>query len=490
MNIDARLSDLARRHPDRPALVGTEVLTWQQLDARTAERTAELRTDPAGLRTDAARARTDSARARTDVVVAVDAGNEPAAALEVIAYLRAGVPVLPLNPLIKAAERAAVVAELQRRGLGVAYRGEVLAAPTSPPAEPTFLPAEPTFLPAEPTGPPAVAYALLTGGSTGTPKPVLFPAPLTWSPRTYPNPLLVRTGWRDDQRQLVVAPLHHAAAFSVFLAGVLCGNTIALLPAFHRDLFWQTLAELDIEWLLLTPAHMRAALPGPGRPASSGTPDVTVLHTGAPCEPEVKRAWLDLVGPRRLFEMYGSTEGTGVTLVRGDEWLARPGTVGRGVWTRIRVLDKELREVPTGTVGEVYLRTPAPPRLRHPGQRATPDGYLSIGDHGWVDGDGYLYLTGRGDDLIIVGGENVYPAEIEAVLRSHPAVVDAAVVGTPDPVLGQRARAFVIARDLSTDELRRHCAGRLSSFKLPADVTFVDELPRSALGKLQRRRLT
>jgi bile acid-coenzyme A ligase len=371
--------------------------------------------------------------------------------------------VLPLNPLAKPAERTAVAAELQRRGLGMAHRGEVLA---------------------EAGAAPAVSYALLTGGSTGTPKPVLFPAPLTWSPHTYPNPLLARTGWRDDQRQLIVAPLHHAAAFSVFLAGVLCGNTIALLPAFHPDLFWQTLADLDIDWLLLTPAHMRAALPHPGRP------EMTVLHTGAPCEPEVKRAWLDLVGPQRLFEMYGSTEGTGVTLVRGDEWLARPGTVGRGVWTRIRVLDEDSREVPTGTVGEVYLRTPAPPRLRHPGQRATPDGYLSIGDHGRVDEDGYLYLSGRGDDLIIVGGENVYPAEIEAVLRGHPDVVDAAVVGFPDPVFGQRARAFVVARGVSVDDLRRHCARRLSSFKLPAEVTFVDELPRSALGKLQRWRLT
>jgi bile acid-coenzyme A ligase len=464
ISVDDRLTELGRRDPDRPALigVGSTALTWSEVDERTRRRAAELAPAP---------------------ITMVDAANEPESALEILAYLRAGVPVLPVNPLTKPAEREAVAARLMAPPAGAgpptagAGRLTMPAAGHGPVAVPPPVPVPAAGAP---------AYALLTGGSTGHPKPVLFPGPLTYSSRTHPNPLLARTGWRDNQRQLVVAPLHHAAAFSCFLAGVLCGNTIALLPAFHRELFWTALAELAIEWLALTPAHMRAALPAPAAPPPALR---AVLHTGAPCEPDLKRNWIGLVGPERLFEMYGGTEGTGVTLVRGDEWLARPGTVGRGVWTRIRVLDPEQRDLPAGTVGEVYLRTPHGPRIARPGQRATPGGYLSIGDHGWLDEDGYLYLSGRADDLIIVGGENVYPAEIEATIRTHPAVRDAAVVGTPDPLLGQRPRAFVVAPGLAADELRRHCARHLSAFKLPSDVTFVDELPRSALGKLQRWRL-
>jgi len=294
----------------------------------------------------------------------------------------------------------------------------------------------------------------------------------------------------------VAGPLHHTAPFTHWLSGVLDGHTIVLLPMFAADLLVESVRRHAIEWLQLTPAHLRSVIqlaePEPADLASVQA----MLHTAAACDFATKKAWLELAGPRRVFETYGSTEEIGVTLARGDEWQARPGTVGKGFLTQIRILDEAGRRLPAGEVGTVYMRSPRMAgRTSYLGGlpiATSPDGFASVGDHGWLDQDGYLFLAPRRTDLINVGGENVYPAEVEAAILEHPAVLDAVVVGAPDPVLGSVVYARVVAgkaAGVARTDLIRHCAARLSPYKVPRKVSFVSAIPRSAAGKLERWRM-
>jgi bile acid-coenzyme A ligase len=193
--------------------------------------------------------------------------------------------------------------------------------------------------------------------------------------------------------------------------------------------------------------------------------------------------------------LYAGTENTGVTIVTGDEWLAHPGTVGRAaLGSAVRILDPDTgAPLPPGLVGEVYLMPATGPgsTYRYLGATAkSVDGWETLGDHGWLDEDGYLYLTDRGADLILSGGSNVYPAEVEAVLDSHRAVRSCAVVGLPDEDLGERVHAIVDAvAPVSASDLREYVAARLARYKVPRSIEFVDEPLRGDDGKVRRSQL-
>jgi len=221
-----------------------------------------------------------------------------------------------------------------------------------------------------------------------------------------------------------------------------------------------------------------------------------MLHTAARCDADTKRGWIGLLGPERVYELYGAPEGVGVTLVRGDEWLARPGTVGRGFLTQVRILDDAGKLVPPGTAGTVFMRTPQrvgrSDYVNEQAIRTTLDGFATVGDHGRLDQDGYLYLEPRDHDIINVGGEKVDPDEVEAALRDHPAVVDAVAVAVPHRTLGSVVGVHVVLRpgaSVRRAELAAHCGRRLVGYKIPKHFTFVDQVPRSAAGKIQRWRL-
>jgi bile acid-coenzyme A ligase len=190
--------------------------------------------------------------------------------------------------------------------------------------------------------------------------------------------------------------------------------------------------------------------------------------------------------------MYGSTEGAGLTLARGDEWLERPGTVGRGFFTEVQVRDESgTRPLPPGQTGHVYLRSGRSARVAYLDARdrlrTTLDGFACVGDLGRLDRDGYLYLAPRQLDRIQVGGETVYPDEVESVLCEHPGVLDAAVTGIPDERLGESLLALVVpAGPGDAKALRRYLRDRLPGHKVPRTVRFTDRLPRSEAGKLQR----
>jgi bile acid-coenzyme A ligase len=469
--IGRRLADLARTAPARTALVGfdaalaEQTLSWQELAGICEDAAGPLRALPG----------------RPCVVV--EAANTVPAAAGLAAVLAAGLPVFPLNPSTPPAERDSVLRQLVRRfgrvyGLDDEHRPVPLAQ-------------------GDAGGPDRdVAYLLATGGSTGVPKISARFGPLGYSPTATPSLVIKQTGWRSGQRQLIVGPLHHAAPFTAFLDGLLDANTMVLQRFFAPQWTVELAERYAIEWLQLTPTHMREILLlARPEPASFGALR-GVLHTAARCDPDTKRGWLDLVGPQRLYELYGATEGIGVTLVRGDDWLARPGTVGRGVLTQLRILDDTGKPVPPGVAGTVFMRTPR--GVRPSGYvgdqvlRTTPDGFATVGDRGRVDPDGFLFLEPRHHDAINVGGEKVDPNEVEAALLEHPDVIDAVALRVPHGTLGSVVGAHVVLRPAATVrrvELAAHCGRRLAGYKIPKHFTFVDQVPRSASGKIQRWRL-
>jgi bile acid-coenzyme A ligase len=217
-----------------------------------------------------------------------------------------------------------------------------------------------------------------------------------------------------------------------------------------------------------------------------------VFHLAAPCPEWLKRAWIEWLGPERIWELYAGTEAQMVTVIKGDEWLEHPGSVGRPVYGELRILDSDGREAPVGEMGEVFMRAPeGTTTYRYVGATArTVDGWESLGDMGRVDADGYLYLGDRSADMILVGGANVYPAEVEGALDSHPLVASSCVIGLPDEDFGNRVHALVeTTGPVTDDELRAHLGERLVPYKIPRTFERVAEPVRDDAGKVRRAAL-
>jgi bile acid-coenzyme A ligase len=472
LSVQQRITDIARAAPDQTALVGfgadlvENTLSWRELADVAGKTAAVLRALPG------------------PACIVVPAGNTLPAATGIAAAFAAEVPVFPLNPATPAAEQDTVLAVVGRQFRHVYLLDEQHQAQ---PIDVPFAATENDH---------NAAYLLATGGSTGNPKISSRPGPLGYHPAWTPSLVIRQTGWRAGQRQLIVGPLYHAAPFTAFLDALLDRNTVVLQPIFSPQWTIELISQYAIEWLQLTPIHLREILPH-ARSAPSRLDSLrAVMHTAAHCDADTKRGWIDVLGPHRLYELYGATEGIGVTLVRGDEWLARPGTVGRGVLTQIRILDDDRNPVPPGIPGTVYMRTPHRiPRSGYIGGQlpaSTADGFATVGDRGRLDEDGYLFLEPRDHDVINVGGEKVDPHEVEAALLAHPDVIDAVALGIPHETLGSVVAVQVVLRTSATvrrRELAVHCGRRLAGYKIPKHFAFVDRIPRSAAGKVQRWRL-
>jgi bile acid-coenzyme A ligase len=220
-----------------------------------------------------------------------------------------------------------------------------------------------------------------------------------------------------------------------------------------------------------------------------------VQHGASPLPGWLARVWIDLLGPERFFTSYGAAEAIGVVACRGDEWLAHPGTLGRGaLGTDIVILDEDGHELGPREVGEIFLRRPGGPSGTYAGHGVAPldvrpDGFATVGDLGWLDGDGFLYLSDRRVDLIVSGGANVYPAEVEEAVGEHPAVDDVVVIGLPDEEWGKRVHAIVQqapGAGLTEGDIRAFARSRLASYKVPKTVEFIERMPRSAATKVNR----
>jgi long-chain acyl-CoA synthetase len=298
---------------------------------------------------------------------------------------------------------------------------------------------------------------------------------------------------------LVACPLYHRGPFIAAAVALHLGHPLVVMDRWTPQDWVRLAAEHRVASAYVVPTmiHRLVQLPADVRDVDLSGLEY-VLHSAAPVAPDDKRRFIEWVGPI-VVETYGGTEGGG-TRVTSPEWLQRPGTVGRA-WpgAEIHVLDDEGNPCPPGVEGTVYIRPTSPAFAYHKDPdrtAAAKSGALhTLGDLGWLDEDGYLFLLGRRADLIISGGVNVYPAEIEGVLLDSPAVADVAVFGVPDADWGERVQALVVlnpghpADDATRDALLAHCAGRLARFKLPRSIEFRDELPRTSAGKLYKRRL-
>jgi bile acid-coenzyme A ligase len=305
-------------------------------------------------------------------------------------------------------------------------------------------------------------------------------------------------GFRPGQVQLIVGPLYHSAPWVGAYNGLFHGQTLVLMDHFDAAHAADLIERHHAEWIFCASTIMQRIANLPDFRQRDFSSLAAIVSTAAPCPPWLKRAWFDLAGPEKIYELYSMTEGIGATAIRGDEWLAHPGSVGRTTFSDVRILDAEGNDLPTGQVGEIFLRLKGPSVVTHqyigsPPARATPDGFTTMGDLGWLDDEGYLFLADRRVDLIITGGANVYPAEVEAVLSGHPATGDVVVIGIPDAEWGKRVHAIVQPADPanppSVADLDAYCRERLAAYKAPKTYEFVASFLRSEAGKVRRSAL-
>ncbi|MCK2238949.1 MULTISPECIES: AMP-binding protein [unclassified Crossiella] len=402
----------------------------------------------------------------------------------VLACWKLGAVPQPISARLPAAERAAIV-DLADSALVIG------ADPAEHPGR-TCVAADFQPDPALADGPlPEVVSpswkAQTSGGSTGRPKLIVAGAAAEGTPEL----AAAVARMRPTDSQLVAGPLHHNSPFTAAFTGLLVGQHLVLLPRFDAGRALAAIAGHRVGWVQLVPTMMLRMLRLIEE--SPGTYDVSSLHAlwhgASACPPWLKEAWITLLGADKVFEMYGGTESQAATLITGEEWLTHRGSVGRAALGEIVVLDAEGERAPTGEVGEIYLRGPAgaPPSYRYIGAEAKKrDDWESLGDLGWLDAEGYLYLSGRRTDLIIAGGANIYPAEVEAAIDAHPLVLSSVVVGLPDDDLGERVHALVQAKPgLTVDDLIEHLGARLVRYKVPRSVEFIDEPLRDDAGKVR-----
>jgi acyl-CoA synthetase (AMP-forming)/AMP-acid ligase II len=358
-----------------------------------------------------------------------------------------------------------------------------------------------------PAGPPPddvaiVANLLFTSGTTGRPKathlpPNVFPPRASWAEFAQ---AATANRFAGLGRHLVVAPLHHTGPLNAVRA-LAAGTPIGVLPRFDPEAMLAAIATWSIASTTVVPTHLARllAVPDEVRAAAAVSTLRLVFLTGAACPVDVKRQIIDWWGPV-VLEAYGATE-VGVTCaITSDEWLAHPGSVGRCVapYTAV-VVDDDGREVAAGIEGRLYFRDATGRGIVYEGdpERTAAahlePGVFTLGEIGRIDEDGFVTITDRFSDMVVTGGVNVYPAEMEQVLIAHPGVADVAGIGLAHPDLGEQLVALVVPVDAAApppaDELQRWCEDRLSRFKCPRQIRIVDDLGRNALGKLDKRAL-
>ena len=336
-----------------------------------------------------------------------------------------------------------------------------------------------------------------TSGSTGRPKGVM----LSHRARVlicYAKAMEYGC-YSSATRALATTPMFHGSGFIMALAPVFFGGFLAIMPRFDIERLLHEVSIHAVNSTYMIPTHFAEffRLPASVVAAHDLRSLETIISGTAPLDQGTKERIMEHFGEGVLHERYGSTEAAIVTNLRPEDQLRKQRCVGLPFpLTEVRVLDDAGNEVPPGTVGELHSRSPFMFNGYWGRDEATAeamrDGWLSVGDMAWRDEEGYVYLVDRKNDMIISGGENIYPREVEEVLLRHPAVAEAAVVGMPDDYWGEAVTAFIVAEKGSTldqAEIRGHCGEGLARWKVPKAVHFLEALPRNSLGKVLRREL-
>ena len=304
-----------------------------------------------------------------------------------------------------------------------------------------------------------------------------------------------------DGTTLICGPVYHSAQWAFSFLPMMAGSTVVARHKFDPAEILTLIDEHEVTNVHLVPTqfHRLLKLDEATRSAFDGSSLAAVWHGAAPCPPDVKRRMIDWWGPV-VHEYYGSTEGSIVTTVTASEWLEKPGSLGKASpMVEIYIIDDDGNRVPAGTSGQIYVKNLMGSDFEyHKEPEKTAEAHLepgvfTFGDVGYLDEDGYLFMSDRKIDMIISGGVNIYPAEIEAALLSHPAVIDAAVFGIPNDEFGEEVKAAVelaegqTGSEALTEALLAHCRAHLAGYKTPRSVDYVDALPRHETGKLYKR---
>jgi len=330
-----------------------------------------------------------------------------------------------------------------------------------------------------------------SGGSTGRPKIIVSNEAGAFDPQE------PRFQQEVGRAQLVPGPLYHNGPFSFSMFGLFCGNHVIVMTRFDAEKTLQLLETHHVDWVNLVPTMMHRIwnLPDAVRNKYDLSALRIMLHLAAPCPAWLKEKWIEWIGPMRVHELYAGTEAQGVTWINGEEWLAHRGSVGRPVdICEMKIVGEKGETLGPREKGEVYMRPFSGPGTTYHYIGATSKqidgGWESIGDVGWMDEDGYLYLADRHADMILVGGANIYPAEVEAVIDAFPGVRSSAVIGLPDDEMGNLVHAIVDAPG-SFDEaaLRSHLAEHLVTYKIPRSFEVAHEPLRDDAGKVRRSAL-
>ncbi len=331
-----------------------------------------------------------------------------------------------------------------------------------------------------------------SGGSTGRPKLIVSGAS---SAATGLGAILWRIA--PDDICLMPGPLYHNGPLITVFSALEVGAPVILMPRFDAERTLALAAQHKATWAYLVPTMMGRIwrLPDEVRGQYDVSSLRTVWHLAAPCPPWLKEAWINWLGGPVVMELYGGTEGITSTILDGDEWLAHRGSVGRVFGSgEMAAFSPEGQRLPARETGEVFMRraegTPVTYYYKGAESRPLNGGWESIGDIGWFDEEGYLYLADRRTDMILVGGANVYPAEVEAAIDDHPLVQSSCVIGLPDDDLGNKVHAIVQAKaGLTEQALLDHLAGRLVIYKRPRSIEFTSEPLRDDAGKVRRSQL-
>ncbi len=343
-------------------------------------------------------------------------------------------------------------------------------------------------------------WMFYSSGTTGQPKGILPPlADGDLGAKSFLTMLL--TGMFGFNAETVYlspgAPLYHAAPAGWTYGTQRIGGTAVVMERFDPLEVLAAIERHRITHVQFVPTHMirMLKLTDEERNRFDLSSLQVIVHAAAPCPVETKQRFIEWVGPI-VHEFYSGSEGAGLCYVNSEDWLAHPGTVGKSMTGQIHIVGDDGEELPVGEEGEVWFSTNRSFEYYNEPEKTKlawdKRGWSWMGDVGKVDDDGYLYLTDRASNMIISGGVNIYPREIEDVLIVHPEVDDVAVLGTPEPDMGEQVTAFVQrapGATISGDELIQWCRDRLSHFKCPREVRFVEELPRLPTGKLLKRRL-
>jgi long-chain acyl-CoA synthetase len=501
---DIGLWNIAAQSPDRPAVIEPDgtVVSYAELAGRADQIGRGLQA--LGLRPG-------------DCVAGMLPNGSAALAL-FFAAMETGLYVVPVNWHLAAAEVAYILGD---SGAGAFVADERFAAVAAAAADQAGIASDARFAVGDVPG--FAPLAELGKGGSGRPRERTTGAPMLYTSGTSGRPKGVRraltgedpdvvppfTAWffgifglkpHDGHVHLCCSPLYHTAVLNFATISLQLGHPVVLMDRFDPETLLALVEQHAVTSSHMVPTQFRRllALPEPVRARYDVSSLRCMIHAAAPCPPEVKRRMLDWWGPV-VTEYYAATEGGG-TVINAEEWLGRPGSVGTA-WpgSEVRILDDNGDDVPAGETGHIYMRMGASSFDYHKDKEKTlasrARGMFTVGDIGYLDADGYLYLCDRKSDMIISGGVNIYPAEIEAELSCHPAVADVAVFGIPHEEWGEEIKAVVQPADGRqpgpdlTAELLAFLDGRIARFKLPRTIDYVAELPRDPNGKLYKRRL-